>query len=103
MVVEVWKYDALTVVVFLLNVKLVLHPKNVSIALGKNVAVGTQCNARSSSSLYDDNMVMMNDNLGMDINTPLNTHTYNYRYSYIHTTNTYTSTGNKTLTIILYL
>ena len=50
-----WKYDALTVVVFLLNVKLVLHLENVPIAHGKNVAAGFQCNARVTSSLYGDN------------------------------------------------
>jgi hypothetical protein len=44
----VWIQDALTVVAFLLNVTLVLHPENVTIAHGKNVAasVGFQCNAR---------------------------------------------------------
>jgi hypothetical protein len=38
----------LTAVAFLLNVKLVLRPENVPIALGKNVvaAVGFQCIAR---------------------------------------------------------
>lgn len=33
----VWKYDALTAAVYLLNVRLALHPANVPIAGGKNV------------------------------------------------------------------
>jgi hypothetical protein len=36
----VWKYDALTVAVYLLNVRLVLHPDNVPTVHGKNVAAG---------------------------------------------------------------
>ena len=36
----------MTVVAFLLNVKLVHHPENVLLARGKIVAVGFQCNAR---------------------------------------------------------
>jgi hypothetical protein len=40
MVVRVWKYDALTVAAYLLNVRLALHSINVLIAGGKNVVAG---------------------------------------------------------------
>jgi hypothetical protein len=39
--IEVWKYYALTVAVYLLNVSLALHQENVPIAGGRNVVAGS--------------------------------------------------------------
>ncbi len=44
----------MTAAAVLLNVKLVLHPKNVPIVHGKNTAVGIRCNARVTLSLRDN-------------------------------------------------
>ena len=46
-----WKYDALTVAAFLLNVRLALHPINVLIAGVKNVVAGEFCPTMTEDEL----------------------------------------------------
>jgi hypothetical protein len=47
---RIWKYCALTVAAYLLNVRLVLHSKNVPIAGGTNVVAGGSCPTLSEMS-----------------------------------------------------
>jgi hypothetical protein len=39
----VWKYDALTMAAYFLNVRLALHSENVPIAVGRNVVASGFC------------------------------------------------------------